>query len=302
MDSSANPDKAEFARLLNEAFQWLAEKGLLEKPNRHETSFAKICGTDLKNTRRWRDGEVMPQRDNWETAKIGLARARLDRSLLSALQDAWAGKKNETVPSRPLSISNDAHCYTSPYNPFPKICFINLDVPVQGSSSDDFIVMGELRFALAPDLIDREHVTVGVRRAVLLPDTKNCHVKVGSLFRPKVADAGPDRGGGAAQVIFLAEGQDPSAVLEGDQFKGEALGRFIATGDAAGNAPKIDVLVQIETANDLCVSLTSELPDRSISQKKMAEKWVALQMSRTIQEVDGSLRIAACSIKWERNS
>jgi hypothetical protein len=159
--------------------------------------------------------------------------------------------------------------------------------------------MGELRFARAPDVVDTEQITVGVRRAVMLPLLTDCRAKVGSLYRPTVPPNGAE---GAAQIVFSAEAAHAADVLEGDQLKGEALGRFVATGDTAGSSPTVDVLVQIENAVDLCVSFVNALPGRSITQRKIAEKWIALQISRTIQEPDGSLRIASCAVRWKSDS
>ncbi len=91
----------------------------------------------------------------------------------------------------------------APDNPFPKMCFVNLEVPRQVSSRDDFQVTGEVRFGRAPDVVDGNRVTVGVRRTVLLPVPKNCNIVPTSIYRPP--RAGIDTSGGnegAAQVVF----------------------------------------------------------------------------------------------------
>jgi hypothetical protein len=171
-------------------------------------------------------------------------------------------------------------------------------VPEQGSSRDDFIVNGEVRFARTPDVVDGEPVTVGVRRAVLLPVLRNCYLKPGSMYRPP--RAGATDGEGAAQAVFQVKEDDPDAVLEGNQLKGETLGRFVATGEPAADPPEVDIRLQLETANDLHFALGRALRGRSAAQKKLAENWIAQQLAGAVRESDGSLRIGACMVGWKR--
>ena len=296
------PDKTAFASLFDEAFRWLAANNKLGDSGRHEAAFAKLCGSHVKNIRRWRGSVNWPNKDSWETARNCLSQAGLDSTKLEALCDAWSGGSNAaaaashaatdrtTTSARPFEIV--------PRNPFPKLCSVNLDVPDQGSSRDDFIVNGELRFARAPDIVDNVRITVGVRRAVLLPVLKYCSIKTRSLYRPPRADA--TDGEGAEQAVFQAKEDEPNVVLEGDQLKGETLGRFMSTGGSAAHPPEVDILLQLETANDLCVVLTGALRGRSAAQKKLAESWIAKQLARTVCEPDGSLRIGACMVRWKR--
>lgn len=296
MDRPTKPDApTDFVRLLREAQRWAARKR--QFGNRHESRFADVCGTNVKTLRRWFEGD-RPKRDNWETAKDGLLQIGLDQTKLEALHRAWSMGSDAALAS--TKTATDGASATArpveviPRNPFPKLCSVHLEIPEQGSSQDDFIVTGEIRFARAPDEVDGEPVTVAIRRAVLLPVSKNCYVKPASLYRP--ANAAGDEG--AEQAIFQAKGDDPDAALEGDQLKGGTLGRFVATGEAAAGSPEVNVLLQLETVNDLRVTLNREMRCRSAAQKKLAESWIALQLTRTVREPDGSLRIGACALRW----
>jgi hypothetical protein len=304
MDKPAKRDKQTFASLFDEVFRWLAANNKLGTHGRHETALATVCKTSVKNIRRWRDGSNAPKRDSWETAKNGLSQTGISEEGLRSLDSAWTyANASKLSPSssetsrvrlggRPYSIV--------PRNPFPKLCVVGLDIPEQGCSTEDFIVTGEIRFARAPDVVDDEPMTVGIRRAVLLPVASNCYVKPGSLYRP--ASDGQLAGNGAGQTIFEAGTKDLWSVLEGDQLKGGTLARFLASGEPDASPPAVDVLVQLEGPRDLCVTLTGELKNRSPAQRKLAERWIAEQLGRTVQETDGSLRVASCSLRWTRRS
>src|SRR3954451_12123647 len=154
----------------------------------------------------------------------------------------------EGGPSTPLSVPVASERATRPFeivslNPFPKLCSVNLEMPEQGTSWDDFIVIGELRFARAPDVVDNQPVTVGVRRAVLLPVCTNCYVKPGSLHRP--SRPGAVDSDGAAQAVFRVNEDDSTAVLEGDQLKGEMLVRFVAAGEPVAGSPEVSIILQL---------------------------------------------------------
>jgi hypothetical protein len=308
MVSSTKRDKrcwADFACLLDDAFRWLAANDKLGESGRHEAAFAQLCGSQVRNIRRWRDALNRPNKDSWETAKNGLRRAGLDPTKLEDLCMAWSGVNKEVV----LPSSHDTAVCSStssrpfeivPQNPFPKLCIVNLDVPEQSSTPSDFIVTGELRFARTPDVVDGIPVIVGIRRAVLLPVSRNCYCKPGSLHRQPSSGAEADEG--AARSVFHANGDSSEAVLEGDQLKGQTLARFLATGDPAVDSPEVDILLQLEAATDLSVVFRSQLRGRSWAQKKLAENWIARQLTRTLQEPDGSLRIGACIVRWRRGT
>ncbi|MCK1345039.1 hypothetical protein IVB25_16600 [Bradyrhizobium sp. 193] len=287
-----------FARLFQEAYQWAADNGKLDR-GRHETSFGALCGTDVRNIRRWRFN-VLPKRGNWETARNRLAKIGLDQTKLEALERAWSEPNAaglESTKAAPDGASATARpVQIIPDNRFPKLCSVSLEIPEQGTSRDDFIVTGEVRFGRAPDVIDGKPVTIGIRRAVLLPASKYCHVKPASLYRPPCTNAAKDEG--AEQIIFQANGDDPEAVLDGDQLQGQTLARFVATGGSAAGSPEVNVFLQLETVNDLRVVLNCEMRGRSAAQKKLAQMWIALQVARTVRETDGSLRIGACELLW----
>ena len=298
MSNLTKRDKVAFAKLLRDAFDWLVNVNKLPH-GRHEAALASLCGTSVKNVRRWRDGSNVPKRDSWETAKAGLSQAGLPKATVEHLDLVWLEVTTIAIPASRLPTANAApvRLYSIiPYNPFPKLCFINLDIPEQGSSCDDFIAIGELRFARAPDQVDTESVTVGVRRAVLLPVAENCVVKLGSLHRPNISGSTGNKSAG--QVVFEAVG-DERAVLEGDQLKGEAFARFIAMDESSSDPPSVEVLVQLETAADLHVALQGDLQGRSVTQRKLAERWIAQQLARTIREPDGSLRLGGCTLRWK---
>ena len=62
MDNLTKQDKEIFARLLNDAFRWLAENDKLGVSGRHEAVFAKLCRSTVKIVRRWRDGINLPKK------------------------------------------------------------------------------------------------------------------------------------------------------------------------------------------------------------------------------------------------
>ncbi|WP_128916088.1 hypothetical protein [Bradyrhizobium nanningense] len=300
MDRSTKPARPEtvFSRLLNEVYDWAVENELLG--TYHESDFAKICRTNVKTIRRWRDSITHPKRGMWTAAREGLARKGLDKTKLEALDRAWK-EPTAADPELTTKTTDGASAATArpvkviPCNPFPKLCSVQLDIPEQGTSRNDFIVTGEVRFERAPDVIQGEPVTIGIRRAVLLPMPKNCRVKPTSLYRPSCTKAANDQG--AEQIIFQASGNEPEAVLKGDQLRGETLARFVTDGSVSGS-PEVNVLLQLETANDLCVVLNRKKRGRSAAQKKLAEHWIALQVARTVRESDGSLRIGSCELLW----
>ena len=187
-----------------------------------------------------------------------------------------------------------------PNNNFPKLCSLDLDVPDQGSSPDDFVVIGEIRFARAPDVIEGRAVMIGVRRAVLLPVLKGYRVKPGSLYRPsRQRGYQPE---GAGQVVFRAPADPPSGILEGDQMAGETLGRFLTTGEGTDKRPEVEFQLHLENPNDLRITLEGDTSKFSATQVKLAQAWVAQQIAQTVAEPDGSLRIGACTVRWKHKS
>ena len=103
-EGAAKSTKSPFAQRFDDAFRWLASRGKL-KANTHESEFAKICGTDIRNIRRWRDGPHAPNRTKWETARIGLAKAGLPQVMLDALAEAWNTGGDEDAPESFAAVS-----------------------------------------------------------------------------------------------------------------------------------------------------------------------------------------------------
>ncbi len=289
---------------LKAALKWLIDNKRLRRDRNFENKFAAICGggqnatLELRTMRRWLDGKSIPQKANWTIAINGLREAGLDPLLLQKLEEIWSGSSpsNETSANNILCDTEFPNVTINPNNPFPRMCFINLEVPEQGSSPEDFFIIGELRFARTSDMVDGKEVLIGVKKAALLPIPKNCRLKIGSLYRP--VRHGLSEAEGAAQVIFQADQGDTNSILQGDQLKGETLGRFVAINRGGAKFPELDVEVHIESPSDLHVEFANKLPSRSLAQRKLAEKWITDQIAHSLKEHDGTFRIASCSIRW----
>jgi hypothetical protein len=267
----------------------LAQQGKLGDAGRHQSAFAQICGTRVKNVQRWLAG-THPQRDQWATARNGLSKKGVDEAVLALIEEALHSGKRGPQDTGPFSSpsSSNTTFYVEHLNPLPKLCYLALAVPEQASSPNDFVVTGELRFSLASDRIGKRQVDIGLRRAVLLPHTAHCYIQPGSLYRPLGSH-------GAGHIVLEADKSDRSAVLEEDQLKGATLARLIAADDST-DPPVAEFKVQLEAASDLFVRLKGDFSGRSISQEKLAGRWIAQQLSKTFQDEDGSLRVSTCRI------
>ncbi|MBO3760362.1 hypothetical protein [Ciceribacter sp. L1K22] len=296
-DMNGQSGQKKFSELLRLALSALAQAGALGTSGRPQASFSAKCSISTKTLRRWLDGE-RPQADKWENAKAVLLQLGHPPAKVEEMDQSWA-LSTSCNPSEISAFHYDDIAEHSvevrPVTPFPKLCSILAEVPEQGSSPKDFILVGEIRFSRAPDIVDDRRITLGVRRAVVLPVPTNCYVKPGSLHRQ--SSNAPSLG--AAQTIYYA-GDEPGSILQGDQLQGETLVRLAALDDdTVSELPSVDLHIQLEHVGDLCVELVDLPKGRSLAQRKLAEHWLKHQLANIILEQDGSWRLASCHIRWK---
>lgn len=304
----ASARKRAFGSALSEALKWLTDNGKIAaiSVRAQQEEFTKICANDKYNPIpfrklcRWLSGESLPQRRNWDVARRGLENAGLEDSFIQRLDQLRiaADHIDSPISTDTPDVENDVDDDFIPdidiENRYPKLCYLNFEIPEQGCSYKDFVIAGELRFARMRDKVDTRDVIVGIKRASMLPITINCRVKPGSLFRP--ADNRSDDTG-AAHSVFRVHDNDKSFLI-GDQIKGETIGRFVNSNKDGIREVNVEIKIMLESSWDIWINFSDKLVGKSDAQRKIAEKWLADQFLRYLAEEDESLMISSCKIRW----
>lgn len=267
-------------------FQSIVDWILENRKASHSADVRYKLGLQDKTYTRWKTGSGFRAR-SWDGCRAKCVNLGVPENLLTPI-DRLVREKQGPVDG--MSVVSKARPFVlAPSNAAPKLCYLAIDIPSQGSSIEEFTIIGELRFARATERVDKMRVSIGVKRVSISTLEANCTKRLRSMYRhPASAD-----GDGAANSIIPGQSD---GILLGDILGGETLAAFQGIPDCE-DLPTVEVTVELISHSDLDVQLEETKSGRSKSQDALARNWIA---KRKMEDADGTYVLSRAVVRWRR--